>query len=66
MVLFRRNLKMRGPSCKNTYSTLRSKLVFENRAACEIMWKNIEEPVRAHVTILRMLIACWIMQTQNM
>ena len=35
-------------------------LVFENRTAYEIMWKNIEEPDRTQMTILHMRIACWI------
>jgi len=33
---------------------------FENRAICEIMWKNIVEPDRPQMRILRMRIACWI------
>ena len=34
----------------------------ENRAVCEIMWKNIVEP---QVTIRRMRIACWIPKATN-
>jgi hypothetical protein len=33
---------------------------FENRAVCEIMWKNMVEPDRPQMTIWRMRIACWI------
>jgi len=32
----------------------------ENRAICEITWKNIVEPHRSQVTIWRMRIACWV------
>jgi hypothetical protein len=33
---------------------------FENRAFCEIMWKNMVQPGRAKMTIRRNRIACWI------
>jgi hypothetical protein len=33
---------------------------FENRAAYEIMWKNVVESDGLQLTILRMRIACWI------
>jgi hypothetical protein len=33
---------------------------FENRAFFEIMWKNMVEPDKPHMTIWRMRIACWI------
>jgi len=33
---------------------------FENRAVCEVMWKNTVEPGRPQITIWRMRIACWI------
>jgi hypothetical protein len=34
-----------------------AEIFFENRAVCEIMWKNIVEPGRSQVTIWRMPIA---------
>jgi len=42
-----------------------SNFVFDKRAVCEIMWKNIVGPSRPQITILRMLIACWIPQSTN-
>ena len=33
---------------------------FENRAVCEIMWKNTVEPGRPKMTVRRMRITCWI------
>ena len=38
---------------------------FENRAAYEIMWKNIVEPERPQMTIWHMLIACGIPKASN-
>jgi len=38
---------------------------FENRAFYEIMWKNILEQTRPHMTIWRMRIACWIPKATN-
>ena len=35
-------------------------LFFENRAVYEIIWKNIVQPDRPHITIWHMRIACWI------
>jgi len=32
----------------------------ENRAVCEVMWKNILELFRPQMTTWRMRIACWI------
>jgi hypothetical protein len=32
---------------------------FQNRAVCEIMWKNIVEPGSPQMTIWRMRTACW-------
>jgi len=32
----------------------------ENRAVCEIMWKNTLKPDRPQMTIWRMRIACWV------
>ena len=40
-------------------------LFFENRAVYEIMWKNIVEPGRAHMTIRRMRMAYWISKATN-
>jgi len=37
----------------------------ENRAVCEIMWKNIVEPSRPQMTIWCMYIACWIPKGTN-
>jgi len=34
----------------------------ENRAVCEITWKNIVEPDKTQMTILRMRISCWILK----
>ena len=31
------------------------KFFYENRALCEIMWKNMEEPDRSEVTIYRVI-----------
>jgi hypothetical protein len=39
--------------------------LFQNRAVCEIMWKNIVEPDRPPMTIWRMRIPCWIPKTTN-
>ena len=38
---------------------------FENRAVYKIMWKNIVEPGRPHMTIRRMRIACRITKATN-
>jgi len=38
---------------------------FENRAAYEIMWKNIVEPEMPEMTIWHMHIACWIPKAAN-
>ena len=35
-------------------------LFFENRAIYEIMWKNMVERGRPHVTVWRMRVVCWI------
>jgi len=40
-------------------------LSFENRAVCEIMWKNVVERDRPQVAIWRMRIACWIPKATN-
>jgi len=37
----------------------------ENRAVCEIMWKNTAEPGRPQTTMWRMRIACWIPNATN-
>ena len=39
--------------------------LFENRAVCEIMWKNIVEPDRSMMTIRSMRIASWITKATN-
>ena len=38
---------------------LRSIPLFENRAVCEIMWKNMAEPDRTQITTWRTRFACW-------
>jgi hypothetical protein len=43
---------------ENTH-TMFNKFLLDNRAFCEIMWKNIVEPDRSQITIWRMRIACW-------
>jgi hypothetical protein len=40
-------------------------VTFENRAVCEIMWKNIVDWGRPQMTIWRMRIACWIPKATN-
>jgi hypothetical protein len=42
-----------------------STVCFENRAVCEIMWKNMVEPDRPQMTIWRMRIACWTPKTTD-
>jgi len=37
----------------------------ENRAFCDIMWKNIVKSYRPHLTIRLMRIACWIPKVTN-
>jgi len=39
--------------------------LFENRAVCEIMWKNIVQPDRPQVAKWRMRIAYWIHKAAN-
>jgi hypothetical protein len=39
--------------------------LFESFAVYEILWKNIVEPGRPQMTILRMCSACWIPRTTN-
>jgi len=38
---------------------------FENCVVCKIMWKNILEPGRLHMTIWHMHNACWIPVATN-
>jgi len=38
---------------------------FENRAVCEIVWKNTVEPGRPQMTIWHMRLACWIPKGTN-
>jgi hypothetical protein len=37
----------------------------ENRAVYEIMWKNVVERGRPHMTLWRMRIASWILKATN-
>jgi len=39
--------------------------IFENRVVYEIMWKNILEPGRPHMTIWRMCISSWVSSARN-
>ena len=55
-------------SCRenqNTDFVFNNFFSFENRAVCEIMWKNIVETDRPTMTVWRMRIACWIPQTTD-
>jgi hypothetical protein len=54
--------------CRENQNTpfMFDKLFFpENRAICEIMWKNIVQPDRPQITIWLMIIACWIPKGKN-
>jgi hypothetical protein len=65
-VISRRILrKMRNISDKSYREKQNTLFVFqkclsENRAFCEIMWKNIPKPGKPQMTIWRTRIACWI------
>jgi hypothetical protein len=37
----------------------------KNHAVCEIMLKNMVEPVRPQITVLPMRIACWVPKATN-
>jgi hypothetical protein len=50
-------LSIRTISDKGTLYTI---IFFENRTFYEIMWENVVEPGRPHVTIWRTNVACWI------
>jgi len=54
-------------SCKESQNThfVFSNFFPENRAVCEIMWKNMVEPDRPQMTVWRMRIACWITKAAN-
>jgi hypothetical protein len=64
-------LRMRnvlGKSCRELQkNTFLCSITFfpENRAVYEIMWKNIAEPGRPHMTRWRMRIACWTAKATN-
>jgi len=45
---------------ENTHFIFSNFFFSEIHAVCEIMWKNIVEPDRPHMTIWSMRIACWI------
>jgi len=49
---------------KNTYFVINN-LFFENPAIYELMWKNIVDLVREHMTIWRMYVAYWISKATN-
>ena len=42
-----------------------SNFFYENRSVFQIMWKNIIEPSRLHMTILLMRISRWLPKTKN-
>jgi len=44
---------------------LNNDFFFENRAVCEIMWKNVVQRGRPHMIIWRMSIACRIPKVTN-
>jgi len=48
-----------------THFVVNNFFFFEDRAVCEIMWRNIAEPDRPHMTMWRMRIACWIPKATN-
>jgi hypothetical protein len=61
---------MRNVSDKSYIENQNTPVVFsnffsENRAFCEIIWKNILERGRPHMTIWRMRIVCWIFKETN-
>jgi hypothetical protein len=69
-IISRTVLRMRNfqTKCLEKIEThfLRSITFFsENPAVYEIMWKNIVERVRPHMTIWRMRIACWMPKATN-
>ena len=51
--------------CIKDRHILCSKTFFNNRAVCEIMWKNMVELFRPQVTVWRMRNACWIPKATN-
>jgi len=50
---------------QNTHFVFNNFFFFENRAVCEIMWKNIVQPGRPQMAIWRMRTACWITKATN-
>jgi hypothetical protein len=63
-------LNMRNFSDKSCRQSQNTRLMFSayfflNRVVCEVMWNNILEPDRPHMTIWRMCIACWIPKATN-
>jgi hypothetical protein len=55
-------------SCREnptTHFTFSNYFFFENRAVCEIMWKNLVERGRPQMAIWRMRIAYWITKATN-
>jgi len=48
-----------------THSIFNSFFFFENRAVCEIMWKNTVESDMPQMTIERMRTSCWITKATN-
>ena len=45
---------------QNTHFLFNNFFFFENFTFYEIMWKNIVQPDRTHMTICGMRLACWI------
>jgi len=62
---------MRATSDKRCRRTQNTRFIsvniffFENRAVCDVMWKNIVERSRPQMTAWRMRIACWIPKATN-
>ena len=55
-------------SCRenqNTRFIFNNCFFFENRAICEIKWKNMVQTDGPQITIRRMCIACWIPKATN-
>jgi hypothetical protein len=58
--------EMRNVSDESCRENQNTKFIFQNRAVCEIMWKNTVEPDKPHMTkTWRMRIACWIPTSRN-
>jgi len=55
-----------GKLCRENQNAFYNQVFFpENRAVCDIMWKNPLKPGRPDRTIWRTLIASWIIKATN-